>query len=265
MDGEGSPEEANGLDVHGVYLREMLWHQEGDSDSYPWNLEAFKGLNRVGLDHPITFFVGDNGSGKSTLLEAIALASGFNAEGGSRNHRFAAASTESSMHRAMRLIWSQKTSQGFFFRAESFYQFATYLEELTHQPCTSPGQVFGPYGGKSLHERSHGESFLALFSHRLSLREPALFLFDEPEAALSPTGQLAFLRMMLRWEASGLAQCIIATHSPILLGYPHATILDFDHHPLRAVTSQETLAYQVTKSFLDDPGRLLAELFRDDD
>lgn len=248
----------------GVFLRQIRW-SEGEQTIYPWALPAFQNLKEIDLISPVTFFVGDNGSGKSTLLEAIAMRCGFNPEGGNRNHQFASAHSESKLTESLKLSWSQKPRHGFFFRAESFYQFATYLEELAQQDYVSEVEVFRAYGGSSLHHKSHGEAFLALFTHRLAARQPSIYLFDEPEAALSPTGQMAFLRIIHQWVRSCRVQCIIATHSPILLAYPECTIFDFDHHPFEAVAYEDTLAYRITRQFVDHRPRMLAEIFRDDD
>ncbi|PSR35154.1 MAG: AAA family ATPase [Sulfobacillus benefaciens] len=248
----------------GVFLRQIRW-RTGEQKIYPWALPAFQSLKEIDLIKPVTFFVGDNGSGKSTLLEAIAIGCGFNPEGGNRNHQFASAHSESELTKSLNLSWSIKPQHGFFFRAESFYQFATYLEEMAQQDYVSAEEVFRPYGGASLHHKSHGEAFLALFTHRLAARQPSLYLFDEPEAALSPTGQMALLRIIHQWVLSGQVQCIIATHSPILLAYPDCTIFDFDYHPFKAVNYEDTLAYRITRQFMDSRPRMLAELFREDE
>lgn len=229
---------------------------------YPFNIPALKGFSGISVQQPVTFFIGDNGSGKSTLLESLAVAAGFHAEGGSRNASYDMVSTNTELARALRLIWNRKTPNGFFFRAESFFSFATYLEDVEKENTqTTP---FHAYGGRSLHERSHGESFLSLFRYRLGSDRPALFLFDEPESALSITGQMALLRFMWDWERSGRVQAIIATHSPILLAYPGAAIWTFDTSPLSSTTYKSSDPYQMTRAFLEDPDRFLKELFRSD-
>ena len=255
-----------------VYLRD--WPQP--PQQYPFNLPAFQGIEKISFSAAVTFFVGENGSGKSTLLEAIAMANGFNAEGGARSSRFSsipprpsgltnqfdsAPLADMSLHEHLRLSWMPKVSGGFFLRAESFFNFASYMDELEREDPTG----YRHYGGKSLHQQSHGESFLALFRNRFWGNTKSLYLLDEPEAALSPARQLALLRIVWDLEQSGQAQFIIATHSPILLGYPGAQILNFDTRPLSPITYQETNHYLITKQFLTNPASILEELFRSDD
>lgn len=229
---------------------------------FPWAIPAFHGLESLTFENPVTFLVGDNGSGKSTLLESLAQAAGFNPEGGSQHANYDAAQTEAPLSQTMRLIWNRKARNGFFFRAESFFSYASYVDTLG---------CLRSYGGKSLHASSHGESFLALFRHRLSGRrgrgpsEPTIYLFDEPEAALSTTGQLAFLRLLNEWAGSGHIQVIAATHSPILLALPGASLYSFDSSPIQPTTYRESSPYQLTRAFLDNPDRFLKELFQDND
>lgn len=225
-------------------------------ERYPWNLPAFEGLSSLRVDGTVTFFVGDNGSGKSTFLEGIASAAGFNPEGGGRNAAYDVGHTDRALAEGLRLVWNRKVLDGFFFRAESFFNYASYVDEI---------QATKFYGGKSLHHQSYGESFLSLFTHRLDPRRPSLYLFDEPEAALSTTAQLAFLIRMNQWVQSEAVQLIVATHSPILIAFPNARIYDFSHHPPKIIRYQESDAYQRTKSFLDAPEVFLKELFADND
>ena len=166
---------------------------------------------------PVTFLVGENGSGKSTLLEAIAWALGFNAQGGNRDNSYAEGADGHPLGRALKLSWRQRVTDGFFLRAETFFNFATFLEQA--------GSPFLAYGGKSLHEQSHGEAFLALFENRV---EDGMYLLDEPEAALSPARQLTFLSILYQLASMKVAQFIIATHSPILLTLPGATVLSIE-------------------------------------
>jgi predicted ATPase len=207
----------------------------------------------LSLTTPLTFLVGENGTGKSTLLEAIAWACGFGAQGGNRDQSFAEDADGHTLGRALRLGWRQKVSGGFFLRAETFFNFASYLESV--------GSTFLAYGGKSLHRQSHGEAFLALFQHRF---EDGLYLLDEPEAALSPQRQLAFLTILHELTAKKVAQFIIATHSPMLLTFPGAAILSLDGGEIRSVTYQETDHYRVTKDFLNTPERFYRHLFTQD-
>ena len=177
-----------------------------DPTTHPFNIRAFSRGIELTIESKVTFFVGENGSGKSTLLEAIAECCGFNPEGGSRDHHRAVFADRSPLAQALRLTWRPKVTEGFFMRAESFYNFATYLEAVDSD--------FRSYGGKSLHEQSHGESFIALFANRF---EQGIYLLDEPEAALSPQRQLSFLRIVHDLATPGHAQFLIASHSPILL------------------------------------------------
>jgi predicted ATPase len=203
----------------------------------------------------VSFFVGENGSGKSTLLEAIAQQCGFHTAGGSQNDRYEVDAAESALGDYIRLSWLPKVSQGFFLRAETFYHFASHLDALERE---GPGLLWR-YGGRSLHQQSHGEAFLSLFAHRFG--GMAIYLLDEPEAALSPARQLAFLKVL--HDLSDSAQFIIATHSPIIMAYPGAQIFSFDTAPISEVAFEQTDHYQITKGFLDRPSLYLDELFRD--
>jgi predicted ATPase len=233
---------------------------------YPFDVPALAGLERMTLDRRITFFVGENGSGKSTWLEAIALAAGFGAEGGSRN--FAPRTTDSTssvraLADALRLSWTRKLTRGFFLRAESFFNVATRVDELDREPRPRE-RLLDAYGGVSLHAQSHGESFLALAKHRF--RPGGLYLLDEPEAALSPQRQLSLLVLLHGlMTGDGDTQLLIATHSPILLGYPEARILSFDGEEVAPSEWEETSAVQVTRDFLTNRAFWLDRLLGDDD
>jgi predicted ATPase len=221
---------------------------------YPFTVPWLRPGLDLPLSAPITFLVGENGTGKSTLLEAIAWSVGFGAQGGSRDQSFAENADGHALGRALRLGWRQKVSGGFFLRAETFFNFATYLEDV--------GSPFEAYGGKSLHQQSHGEAFLALFQHRF---EDGLYLLDEPEAALSPQRQLAFLRILHELTAQKIAQFVIATHSPILLTFPGATIFSLDAGEIRTVAYQETDHFRITKDFLNAPERYYRHLLEEDE
>ncbi|RFB16846.1 ATP-binding cassette domain-containing protein [Bacillus sp. HNG] len=227
---------------------------------YPFSIPSIRGLDQLDFHNRVTFFVGENGSGKSTLLEAIAHQCGFNTGGGGRNNFYTFEDAAPALSDYIRLSWMPKINQGFFLRAESFFQFASYLDQLAEE---DPTFNYQGYGGKSLHEQSHGESFLSLFLNRFGAQ--SLYLLDEPEAALSPARQLAFLRVIHELASRGDAQFIIATHSPILLGYPGAQIYNFDASPIEEIAYEETEHYQITMGFLNRRERYLEELFREDE
>lgn len=226
---------------------------------YPFNVPVIKNLTRIDLNSQVVFFVGENGSGKSTLLEAIADHCGFGREGGSRN--FYRETTESvrsitPLSRALRLSWTTQNRKGFFFRAESFFNNASFLDELQKEDAES----LDAYGGKSLHEQSHGESFISLITNRFFRR--GLYLLDEPEAALSPQRQLVFLQVLHDLlEGNKAIQFMIATHSPIILAFPDSQILSFDEETVREVQYQETHSYRLFSRFLSSPENYLRKLF----
>jgi len=225
-------------------------------EEYPFSLPAVRPLRKKSIElHPaVTFFVGENGSGKSTLLEAIAVACGFNAEGGSRNFRFGTRESHSELHRFLRIARGvHRPHDGFFLRAESFFNVATEIEKLDAEPGNGP-PIAPSYGDRALHEQSHGEAFLALLVNRF--RGEGLYLLDEPEAALSPSRQLAVITRMhdLVQENS---QFIIATHSPIIMAYPHAYIYAFSRKGLKRVVYEDTEHYRITREFLMNPKRML--------
>jgi len=218
--------------------------------AYPYSIPAIQQLDELELAKPVTFFVGENGSGKSTLMEAIADICGFNTAGGGRNNIYEVDASEAALADDIRLSWLPKVTNGFFLRAESFYHFASHIDEIGS---------WDAYGGKSLHHQSHGEAFLSLFQNRFGGK--AIYLLDEPEAALSPQRQLTFLRIIHDLEKSGEVQFIIATHSPILLGYPGAEILHFSEEGIQSIDYEETEHYQITKGFLQNREGYLKHLF----
>ncbi len=218
-------------------------------DSYLRNIPALRDVDHVAFSCPITFFVGENGSGKSTLLEAIAVAFGFNPEGGTRNYHFSTYDSHSELCDAIRLSRGvRRAAGGYFLRAESFYNVATKEEEYSRGPGGRP---------QHFHEKSHGESFLALAQN--SFGPNGLYLLDEPEAALSPQRQLTLLMEIDRCVKEG-SQFIIVSHSPILLGMPGAQILSFDGGPVHPCTYEETDSYQVTEMFINHKEQLLKRL-----
>ena len=219
---------------------------------YPFTLPVLTEPLDLKLSTPVTYLVGENGAGKSTLLEALAWASGFGQGGGHRDQSYAEGADGHTLGRALRMGWRQRVTGGFFLRAETFFNFATYLEQV--------GSTFMSYGGKSLHDQSHGEAFLSLFSHNF---EDGLFILDEPEAALSPQRQLAFLRILHDLGERKVAQFIIATHSPILLTLPGSRVLSLDNQRIREVDYRETEHFQLTRDFLNAPERFFRHLLEE--
>ena len=213
---------------------------------YPFCIPSLKELDVLELHEDVTFFVGENGSGKSTLLEAIAVSLGFNAEGGNKNTQFSTSATHSELSEYLKLVKSfKKPRDGYFLRAESFYNLATYMD--------GTGYLAG-YGGESLHRQSHGESFMATLLNKF--RGNGLYLMDEPEAALSPTRQLAALSAIHQLVEEN-SQFVIATHSPILLAYPRAKIYQFSSTGIEKIEYVDTEHYQVTKEFLNNHKNML--------
>ena len=242
-------------DARNFLVRATLRREKVTSfTEYPFSIPAIGGLDTIEFDRPVTFFVGENGSGKSTLLEAIAVGMGLNPEGGSRNFRFATRESHSRLSDFLRLARSvRRVRDSYFLRAESYFNVATEIETLDREEGLSP-PIIDSYGGKSLHEQSHGESFFSLFMNRL--RGNGLYFFDEPEAALSPTRQLSFLSRLHDLVKDG-SQFLIATHSPILLAYPDAAIHVLDDGPPRRIEYRDTEHYGVTRTFLNDTERML--------
>lgn len=226
---------------------------------YPFSLPVVRSLQSLSFHPKVTYIIGENGTGKSTLLEAIATAWGFNPEGGTKNFRFSTNASHSDLHEYLTLIKGlQKPKDGFFLRAESFYNVASYIDEMDKE-FFSGRKIIDSYGGTSLHEQSHGESFFSVFMNRFSGN--GLYILDEPEAALSPMRQLSMLIRMHELIDEG-AQFIIATHSPILMGYPDATMYSLHQEKIQEITLEETEHYQTMKLFFEDRERLFHHLFR---
>lgn len=238
------------------YIREIVLAKPIDERSYLAGLPVVRWLTAhqsLVLPSNVTFFVGENGTGKSTLLEAVAVAFGFNAEGGTVNFHFTTNATHSPLHRHIRLAKKAFPKDGFFLRAESLYNVATNIDEMDPP-------VIESYGGISLHAQSHGESFLSVVQNRFGGK--GLYILDEPEAALSPMRQLTLLREMHALVQND-SQFIIATHSPLLMAYPDAAVLEFSEDGIRKIDYRETEHYQTTKLFLEDPERMLHYLLKD--
>lgn len=217
-------------------------------DSYLREIDAIKGVDKLAFHNPITFFVGENGSGKSTLLEAIAVSYGFNPEGGTKNYSFSTYDSHSELCDAIRIAKGvRRPKSGYFLRAESFYNVAT--KEQEYADITHPSEKY--------HEKSHGESFLAIAQNYM--REDGIYIFDEPEAALSPQRQLTFLMEIYKCAKEG-AQFLIVTHSPILLGIPGADIYSFDTGKIHLCEYEDTDSYIVTEMFINNRDNLLYRL-----
>lgn len=234
-----------------------------DESNYALSLPVIKSLGKEQLDlnKKVTFFVGDNGTGKSTLLEAIAVNMGFNAEGGTRNFNFASKETHSPLYQSLIVVKGVKRPRdGFFLRAESFYNVATEVDRLDEIGISSQRQFLDNYGGNSLHNQSHGESFMSLVLNRF--KDNSLFILDEPEAALSPTKQLSLL-VKINELAKQNCQFIIATHSPILLAYPNADLYVLNENEIKLTAYKDTEHYTITKQFLNNTEKMLNYLFED--
>ncbi len=225
-------------------------------DEYPFNIPPIASLDALQITSRICFFVGENGTGKSTLLEAIAAHYGFGREGGNRNFSLESTDTLRAIDplvKALRVSFSIRTGAGFYLRAESFFNVATFVD--------SAG-MSGSYGGKSLHDQSHGESFLSVLQHRFT--RSGFYVMDEPEAALSPQRQLSFLILLHDLLAdNNNIQFLIATHSPILLAYPEAQIFSFDGGRIQEISYRESQPFQLVSRFVAAPERYINALFSD--
>ena len=247
----------------GPYLLDLLLRRDRVPSfaEFPFSLPAVRHLAALPFHPRCTFLVGENGSGKSTLLEAIAVGCALNPEGGSRNFKFATRESHSKLDRYIVLRKSPLLPlDAYFLRAESFYNVATEIERLDEE---GGGDKIGPaYGGRKLHEQSHGEAFFALFENRF--HGAGLYLLDEPEAALSPTRQMSFLALLHRFCRGG-AQFVIATHSPIVLAYPDAWIYALGDAAPRRVEYEDTEHFKVARAFLSNPKKMLGRLLDDDE
>lgn len=234
-----------------VGMEMLLKHikiDERGGDEYPFNLPLFsKGLNLM-LTSPITFIVGENGSGKSTLLESLAHAVGFNTLGGNKNHIYTAGQADDlKLAEAMHLVWSVKQTQGFFFRAETFFEFAKNIDNIAGDHRSS---LYRSYGGKSLQLQSHGESFMAFFENKV---KRGIYILDEPEAGLSPEKQLALISILNNLAKTGECQFIIATHSPLLIATPNSTLFEINDGKLIKKPYNQTKQFLLYKDFCNAP------------
>jgi predicted ATPase len=248
----------------GGFVQRIRLLPDSDTGRYPFTLPVVRHLAQVGgldLDPGVTFLVGDNGTGKSTLVEGFAVAAGFNAEGGSQSFRFATRATESSLGDQLVLRWGiRKPRTGFFLRAESYYNVASEIERLDRDPGSPP--LLPAYGGISPHERSHGQSFLDLVTHRFG--PGGLYVLDEPEAALSPRGCMALVARIVELVTQG-SQFVVATHSPILLAVPGARILQIDGNgEIEQVGYDDAEPVALTRGFLASPDRFLRYLLTEE-
>ena len=242
-----------GLLVNNQYLRNIELKRDNvqSFSEYPFCLPSIKNLSTLEFHPKVTLIVGENGTGKSTILEAIATAYGFNPEGGTINFNFSSMNTHSELYKYIKLVKGvKKPKNGFFLRAESFYNLATNIDEL---------DTVASYGGLSLHKQSHGESFFAVFMNRFGSN--GLYILDEPEAALSPSRQMSMLTRMHELINMG-SQFIISTHSPIIMGYPEATIYEIKDK-VEVVKYEETENYQIMKSFISNRSKMLSILIDD--
>lgn len=235
-----------------LYVNKIFLSKEIPSDNYLKRLPIISNLKKIGeleLTKPVTIFVGENGVGKSTLIEGLAVAMGFNAEGGSVNFSFSTKESHSNLHEYITVSrgW-RKQKDGFFLRAESFYNVASNIDDLDNGPGSLP--IILSYGGLSLHEQSHGESFMALVENRFFGN--GLYILDEPEAALSPM-RLMELICYIKNLVDNNSQFIISTHSPILMTFPDAEVIEITQEEIKSVDYKETEHFLITKRFMDSP------------
>jgi len=246
-------------DFYGYINTVQLEVPDGIPTGYPLDIPCIRNFKKLNFHPKVTYLIGENGMGKSTLLEAIAVALGFNAEGGSKNFKFDTQPTHSSLHNYLRISKGvHRMKDGYFLRGESFYNVASEIDELDKEGLGAP--IINSYGGKSLHQQSHGESFWSLFMHRFG--GSGLYILDEPESALSVTRQMAMLAQMDKL-VNKRSQFIVATHSPIILAYPDAAIYQMTPEGINKVKYKETDTYQLYKGFLDNPEQMTSILLDD--
>lgn len=242
------------------FVDRIILKRPTEQGSYLKDIPAirhFENMGEINLESSVTIFIGENGSGKSTLIEGIAAACGFNPEGGTKNYSFSTKNTHSELYKSITISRIRRESDGFFLRAESFYNVCTYLDELDSIKCCAP-TVLNSYGGTSLHCKSHGQSFCALFENRFG--KNGLYILDEPETGLSVTGQIRFILRMNELEKSG-SQFIIATHSPILMTYPGAAVLELSESGIQKISFDTSEQFLLAKRILNCPERMYNRLF----
>jgi predicted ATPase len=244
--------EINPLPIQYIVLKNGI---KKDIKKYPFNIPFIKKLKKIIFNMPVTFIIGENGTGKSTLLEAIAVSYGFNPEGGSKNFNFKTKETHSELYKYLIIGKSFNiVNDGFFLRGESFYNVASYIDKLVEEDGPS---LYNSYGGKSLHDQSHGESFLSLINNRL--RRNGVYIFDEPETALSPMKILNLL-VIIDDLVKNNSQFIISTHSPILMAYPKAEIYEIKNDKLILTKYEDTRHYSITKYFMLNYKKMINDL-----
>lgn len=246
------------LDSSSCFIRKVFIDKTDGTQQFPFSLPSISKLKELQLHPNVTFLVGENGTGKSTILEGIAVALGFNAEGGSKNIQFSTTDTHSELYKHLKFVRGHKSPRtGYFLRAETFYNVASQIDHLDRESGGLGTPIISSYGGGSLHHQSHGEGFMSLLLHRFSGN--GLYLLDEPEAALSPARQLTVLARIHDLVQQG-SQFIIATHSPMIMSYPYSQIYNLTEQGYQEMLYRDTEHFKLTKEFLESPERFFWHL-----